>query len=427
MREVFLSKRAAAIFVFLACLGQMLFPSAPIDRQTAQSGANAPAVDSWTKDIDALTSELPKLHKNLFTRISEADFRAAAANLRASLPSLGPDESLVGVLKLVASIGDSHTTLGYQPRRLFPLTVYWYDDGLWIRNTVSEYREILNGRITAVEGRAIEEVVAALATLIPHENESQVRGHLPNFLADPALLHGLKLITRPDAARFTVRDAAGIERTVDLKAIPLSGRPAWVADLNAADGALFYLKNRRQDYWFEILPESGTLFFQYNSCRETPDRPFAAFVGEMLAAAEAAGAKRLVIDLRLNGGGNSEIFRPFVEGLKSRPAWNERGRVFVLLGRRTFSSAVLNAIELKKETASIFAGEPTGGKPNHFGEVQRFTLPGSGLAVSYSTKYFEEMEGDPASLEPEIRVAVNFADYQARRDPVLEAVLAFGR
>ena len=61
------------------------------------------------------------------------------------------------------------------------------------------------------------------------------------------------------------------------------------------------------------------------------------------------------------------------------------------------------------------------------GEVERFTLPGSGLAVSYSTKYFQEVAGDPTSLEPELRVTVNFADYQARRDPVLEAVLAFGR
>ncbi|MDD8015696.1 MAG: S41 family peptidase [Acidobacteriota bacterium] len=428
MRDACFSRRAAVIILLLAGLGQGLFAATrAAGPQADASGAAAPSVDSWAGDIDALVLELPRRHINLFAKIPEAEFLAAAASLKASLPASSQEEILAGVMKLIASIGDSHTALGYWPRRLFPLMVYWYDDGLWIRNTLPEYREILNCRITAVEGRSIEDVIPALADLIPHENDSQVRGLLPGLLADPSLLHGLKVIPRPGAARFTVRDAAGVERTADLRAASFSGQPAWIEDPNAADSGLLYLKNRRQDYWFEILGGSATLYFQYNSCRETPGRPFAAFVGGMFAVAEEAGANRVVVDLRLNGGGKSEVFRPFIDALKSRPAFNRRGNVFVLIGRRTFSSALMNAVDLKKETAAILAGEPTGGKPNHFGEIQRFRLPGSGLFVSYSTKYFKQVDGDPASLEPEVRVAVNFADHRSSRDPVLEAVLALNR
>ncbi len=429
MKRTFRTQGApgAAMFALLAAVGLALSSPPSPRQQPKPAPLSALTAEQWTQDIDTLGSELPKRHKNLFARISETDFRTAVAELKAALPSLAPDERLVRLLKLVASVGDSHTGLGYRPSAAFPLMAYWYDDGIWIRNTVPPHESLLRGRITAVGGRPIEDVATALAALIPHENEAQVRGQLPSLLTDPFVLHGLKLIDRSDAARFTVRDASGAEHAADLRAVPADEHPSWIVDLNAESAAFLALKNRQQDYWFEILPQVGSLYFQYNSCRETPGKPFAAFVKEMFAAAEAAGVERAVVDLRYNGGGNSMIFRPFVTELKARPALNQKGRIFVLIGRRTFSSALMNAVEMKLETAAILAGEPTGGKPNHFGEIKSLLLPVSGLVVTYSTKYFKEVEGDPVSLEPDLRVKVDFADFLARRDLVLDAALKYGQ
>ncbi len=87
---------------------------------------------------------------------------------------------------------------------------------------------------------------------------------------------------------------------------------------------------------------------------------------------------------------------------------------------------MLNTVELKQKTKALTVGEPTGGKPNHYGEVKQFTLPHSGWKVSYSTKLFKaaQMEGDPDSIRPDIPVKVTGSDYFAGRDPVLEAALA---
>jgi hypothetical protein len=98
----------------------------------------------------------------------------------------------------------------------------------------------------------------------------------------------------------------------------------------------------------------------------------------------------------------------------------------VLIGPRTFSSAVLNAIQFRQRTAAILVGEPTGGEPNHYGEVKSFTLPNSGLSVYYSTRRFVYIEGDASSaLEPDRVVPLMAADLLAGRDPVLEAVIAW--
>ena len=45
--------------------------------------------------------------------------------------------------------------------------------------------------------------------------------------------------------------------------------------------------------------------------------------------------------------------------------------------------------------------------------------------MSYSTKSFQMVEGDPPALIPDIHVVVSSVDYFAGHDPVLEAVLAY--
>jgi hypothetical protein len=386
-----------------------------------------PTAEQWAQDLDVLSVELPKRHKNLFFRISQAEFENSVLRFKAVLPTLPPDEIIVGFKKIVASIGDAHTTFGYRTRAALPLMTSWFDDGIWITNTVSPFDPLLNSRIMAIDGRRVEDDVAALAALIPHENEAQVRNQVPGLLTDPLLLHGLKLIGEADSARLTVRDAGGAEKTIKMKAAPMTTRPAWLIDVNDEAGAPLYLRNRRRFYWFEILPESKTLYFKYNSCQEEAGRSFAAFVQEMFSAAASNAVEKIVVDLRHNGGGNSAIFRPFLNEMKKHESLNSKGRVFIIIGRRTFSSAILNALEMKKETAALFVGEPTGGKPNHYGEVQSFKLPNSGIAVTYSVKYFKEVEGDPATIEPDLRVSLAFADYRDKKDPVLDAVLAYGR
>jgi hypothetical protein len=411
----------------LAGLAVVAFaPPHPAAGQALVRQAAAPEVMTagrWARDIDFLGTELPKRHKNLFFKVSEADFRKEVESLKAALPSLGPDETLVRLLQLVASVGDSHTALGYRPQRGLPLMLYWFKDGIHVLNTTAEHKDILYGRVTALGGRPIAEVTAALASVIPHENGSQVRNQVPNFLADTAVLKGLGLIPSPDSASLTVLTESGKSLTAEMTPVPFSSKPDWLVGVTDESTAPHYLRRRNTFYWFEVLPGDKALYFKYNSCQEIPGRPFAAFIGELFAAADSPAVERIVIDLRHNGGGNSAVFGPFLEELKKRPAFLVKGRLAVIVGRRTFSSAVLNALDLKKSAPAVFVGEPSGGKPNHYGELQTLQLPESGLTVTYSTKYFQVVDGDPEAILPDIVVEPTFAEYRAKTDPVLDAAL----
>jgi C-terminal processing protease CtpA/Prc len=131
---------------------------------------------------------------------------------------------------------------------------------------------------------------------------------------------------------------------------------------------------------------------------------------------------KLVIDLRNNSGGNSGIMDPLIDELAQNKKINKEGSLFVIIGRQTFSSAILNAIDLKNKTKAILVGEPTGGKPNHFGEIKTLKLPNTHSVVTYSTKYFTHATEDTPSLMPDILIELYFRDYLGKQDPFLEAV-----
>ncbi|WP_262493747.1 S41 family peptidase [Niastella koreensis] len=67
-------------------------------------------------------------------------------------------------------------------------------------------------------------------------------------------------------------------------------------------------------------------------------------------------------------------------------ARNSKGKLIVLIGKLTFSSAIMNAIELKRGTNAILVGEPTSGSVNHYGEVRAFRLPHTKIIIGYSTR-----------------------------------------
>src|SRR5689334_22120299 len=77
-----------------------------------------------------------------------------------------------------------------------------------------------------------------------------------------------------------------------------------------------------------------------NSAKTSGHVSFADFTRSVVAGLD--GVERLVIDLRLNGGGDSRVIAPLLAAIQARPAL----RVFALIGRHTFSSGLMNAIQL---------------------------------------------------------------------------------
>jgi hypothetical protein len=166
------------------------------------------------------------------------------------------------------------------------------------------------------------------------------------------------------------------------------------------------------------------MYVQYNRCQNGGE-PFEAFAARLLRTLDGGGVDRLIVDVRHNGGGNSDVDDPLITGLRSRANWRARGKVLCLIGAATFSSAVWTANDLQG-LGAVLMGSPTGGRPNSYGNVQNLSLPNSLVPISYSTRYFRIIEGsDPASLVPHVTVEPTIEDRRAGRDPLLEEALRY--
>lgn len=403
---------SVAVIVCAACgrreERQSAAPPVAVASDAARSAARA---DLWRQDLTYLARELPARHVEPFFHRDEVAWRGDVATLDGQLAGATDDQIATRMAQVVASLGDGHTRLAVGAGPLYPLRLMWFDDGLFILATAEADAWAIGHRIVNIGGKPVDDALALLGSVAPFDNDSQRRSEAPSALLQPVFVRGLDLADSAGDVALLV-DTGDKVRPLVLHAG--TAKPVWPSQA----GAPLARTKPGQAYWAQYLPDSRALFVQYNKCVDGVPT-FAQFVATLASMIEQNPVDRIVVDLRNNGGGDSRVFAPFLALQRGHPELP----VFVLTGRQTFSSAVLNALALE-DAGAILVGEPPGGAPTHYGEVQTFALPNHPLQVVYSTKHHVHPRHPGAELTPAIRVPVTAADYFAGKDAALAAALA---
>lgn len=414
----------------------------------AQSNNHAAArlspveVEKWRQDLRYLAEEMPRRHRDLFHAMTREQFEAAVKRLDEKIPTLAKYQIIVELERLVAMVGDGHTYIQGIPFdskvdfHSYPLTLYLYKDGLFVQSADAKYAEAVGARVVRIGNATAEEALRAAHDLVFHDNEQGIKAFAPFVVTTPEVLQTLGLINEMESAPF-VFERDGRQFTLDLK--PMS-RPApaglgtnflkppgWVDARDKAQAPTpLYLKDPENLYWYEYLPESKTVYVQYNGVSNKTDESLADFSKRLFAFVDSHAVERFVLDMRNNGGGNNFLNRPLLLGiLKSKI--DERGKLFTIIGRRTFSAAQNLINELDKYTNTIFVGEPTGQNVNFYGDPVRLELPNSGIVVRVSSLWWQNM--DPRDRRqwtgPQIAAELTSEDYRTNTDPAMKAIMAY--
>jgi len=183
-------------------------------------------------------------------------------------------------------------------------------------------------------------------------------------------------------------------------------------------------------YDYKYIEEKHALLFNYNACVETPGLPFANFNKAMFDFIADKKVKKIIVDLRRNSGGNSEVLNPFTKQLPEYLQKNPDTQVYILVGRDTFSSgiiAILKIMAVAPKAVSI--GESTGGDLEDYGDTRSFNLPNSWLSVRYSTKYFDfnkqlkRPDQVTNAFIPDVEITPTIEDYRQKNDAVLNEAI----
>ncbi len=385
--------------------------------------------DQWREDLQALAARLPASNPNFFAHASRTEFNAAIDRLGTEIPDLNDGQIVTRMAQLVAMAADGHTSLPLtQPAakfHAFPLTLYWFQEGIYATGAVSSTAlPALGKRLVRIENTPVEEAAALVAIAISHDTDQWVRFTAPTYLVLPEVLVSVGIIPDVNMARFTFDNGDGTEVTLELTPIALGSPTAFKTPHPAFPNQPLYQRNSNFYYWAQYLPESSALYIKYNKCAEDPTLPFGVFVAGVLDLIDTKPVLRIIFDLRNNEGGNTAVITPLLNGLQVR---RQRGILapgvvaVAIIGRETFSSGVLNAYDLKNNGTTL-VGEVAGWNPNGYGEVGSFVLPNSSLTISYSKRKFN-LPGVGSVLAPDVPVEVKWSDYATERDLLLEAAL----
>jgi hypothetical protein len=411
--------------VFIFCLTLLI----PVQAAAQADDARAKA---WQEDLDVMAKGLQEKHLKPFTVIKQEDFLQKVTELRRRIPELKDHQIQVEFMKLAALIGDGHTVVGPGPEakrwRRYPISTLWVKDGLVIIAASEQFKDLIRAKIVGVGKLSMDDAEKQLHQLAGHENAHARKEAIRTWLVIPEILAGLGIIDDMEKAPLTIVDRAGQRRTVTLQPLPPSFRGRFVTEPDPEKEKLPVSRQVRHDrYGFAWLSENNTLYCWYDSCMDLPNRPVSAWCADVLKAVDEKKPERIVLDLRRNSGGNSALINPLMSGLRARPAYNQPGRLMVLIGRFTFSSGMMNAIHFRQRHQAVLIGSPTGGSPNSFGEIRHFPLPNSKWQVQYSTKFFKLTNDGATTVKPDVEVEWTAEDFFAGRDTVLEAALKYGK
>jgi len=402
----------------------------------------------WREDLDFAKAEMATTHIRIDHTIPRLELDAAIDDLARRIPTLAHHQAVVELARIVAMIGDGHTRLtlpidpasgfvgGHRkteeavlpgtPLHHYPVRFFLYDDGLAVERIEKENVDLLGARIVRIGSMTAEEAMAAVEPTIHRDNEMQVREKLPMHLVIPEILHAQGVIESLGPVTLEVETPAGDRRRLSLEPVPLGQEVDWAE--RPAAGMPLFRRHLDHNYRFEQFEDQKTVYFRYVTVQNKEEgESLPDFAQRMFTFIDEHQIERLVIDIRGNGGGNNWLNAPLERGIiRAESLWRPGGLV-VLADRYTFSAAMNFASFLAGDTPAIFVGEPTGGRPNHYGDARQLQLPNTGLTVRLSTVYHQDAgaEDDRDQIEPHLPTRLTATDILAGRDPALDEVLSW--
>lgn len=430
-------------------------------------------IQFWRKTMD-------ESHVNLYHSISSADMDQLIVQLLAPIKdSVSHKDAVFIFSKLSAALNEGHLGLVsskitdslYLESTRFPYIIRKATKNAWVisYDVSTEQKLDASDQIIAINGISIENI---------NEDFKQYFGGLETWKYEQIAYYGKKILfLKGIVAPFQIKALKENGQTIEFTT---NGFTRAQADsINKALAARIG-STTSKPYEFRFI-ENRIGYLNYRSMRNNKAEPFDVFLSQTFKKLDDSSAKGLVIDLRENGGGDSQLGemllsyfnnKPYIFAggmkwkisshyknfLKTTPNYNEAdnrfylnqkdgdtyiyinkelkksipkepffdGKVAFLIGTGTFSSANMLADGVVSYQLAKTFGEPTGESPNDFGEMFNFMLPNTYITARGSTKMFTRADKDEKNfgpVVPDVIVKPSNSDLKMKKDIILETAV----
>jgi C-terminal processing protease CtpA/Prc len=462
--------------------------------------AGARAADEWTAsevlaDFDELYPRLREAHFDLFARRRRAEYDEQFRRMRRVFQQpMSPERVLVEFQRFMAfgRVAHAHVSAYWSPftkymaagGRQFPLALKVVDGRAYVTANYSGRDDIAIGsELTRVNRQGFADLRRRLHAYLSADND---------YLADTLLeLDGAFAIwcELGERAEFEVeiRQPGAARRVMAIQAVTqgeISSRPAKSTVSNT---------DWNERSWTMLDAKTGYLrpgpFYNHGAAAEAmyDNTAFTQFIDAAFRGLNAADARRLIIDIRNNPGGDNSFSdlmiswvadKPFqfasdfrikvsqatIDSNRKRveadpsavnspsaklaaayaarkpgevfsygiplaqPRTGERftGKCLLLVNRYSYSNAVNVAALMQDYGFAKVLGEETADLATSYGAMEQFTLSRTGMSIGYPKALIIRPSGDRAARGVMPDVAIKSPLLESESDVVLEQALAMG-
>ena len=350
----------------------------------------------------------------------------------------------VAVGKIMAMFRIGHTQAGYlfQPfhtatgEKLFPsipIEFYMFSDGFFIKSTASKFKDIVGARILQIGDYPTKEALDKLRPFVNYENEQGFIASAPFYLRFPKLVYTAGISGTQDRLKLKYEKNNQVKEIlidpdqspIVFKATGLEVIPGWLDVSDLSKNPIPLWKQNGDKYRNRVyLPGTKTYYIRHSVTLNDKDQTLVNFFDQAYDFVEKNDVEKLVLDVRMNGGGNNQLIKPIITGIIQLKKINKKGKFFCIIGRRTFSACQNLVNELERYTEVIFVGEPTSENVNFYGDTKTETLPNSKIQVYCSWLWWQN--SDPRDFRkftaPQLAADMSFSDYSNNIDPGMQVI-----
>ncbi|HEY6618331.1 MAG TPA: hypothetical protein VIY68_02190 [Steroidobacteraceae bacterium] len=418
----------------------------------------APTITQWRSDVDDMVNHVRLIHPDPFTKTGPTTFLRAAEALKADMANLTEEERVVRAMRLIGSIGDGHTQL--EPTRSdfalwYPVRIFEFSDGYFITTARDDVVDLVGAQVLRIAGRPVAEIAEAARALRGSDNTMGARINLYP-LHNAALMKGLGYADASGALRMTLKLASGkvVERTLtprpgndgdssfewvgssEVYGPFIGRRKDWTAAFGHLPAPAFRTLDKtrpihlqsRGNYHAVALPAQDAYYVQVLWAHDDPGEAFVPFFQRVMREVDAQNPRRLILDFRLNVGGDGSRYPGAVHEFIKREDHAPWKELYLLTGPKCLSACVLGEGLFLDNTRISVVGEPAGAGLNSFGdaEIGSIDFPNTGLHLNVSgLRHLMSSSDDLRAFTPvDTPAPFSFADYIAGRDPAVDAILS---
>lgn len=361
-------------------------------------------VARWQEDIDFYAEKLVAGHIDPFHTLSQANFDGEIVRIRESVPHKTENEMLVELMRLTRKINDGHTSFPLWGREYasFPLELKLFGNDLYVLSTTSQHKNLLGSKLVSINGVPSFDVVRHLSEISPFsENEFSTAVRAASYLPNAIILSGLGIVQTEGEAEF-VFYVRGQKTKTSLRSGDSQKLDARISHLNDA----IFSADEKVDHnlWYGSSSDNKTVYVKFR--RYTSIQKMERFSNSLLKFIDKNKSENLIIDLRDNHGGDFFVGLRLAQRLVLADTINWRSGVYTLIDNVTFSAAMSNAAQFSQILNSKLVGSPTGARPVGYQDMGQFTLPNSGLEVTFSKRFYSFKDDQRDALYPDVNIEI---------------------